>query len=297
MYYIVFAILYILSLLPWWVMHILSKGIAFYLYRIKKYRREVVWENITNSFPHKSDIEKEIIIKEFYLSFTQNFISIIKLLSISKRSFLKRFTGNIEVVTDLLQKGKSVQCMTGHFFNWEYFNIGVSYGVYPLGYQVVSIYMPQSSAIFDRLMLYIRSKSNAILISLWKFGTTFKEFNKQIVVGVIMDQSPRHTEKLYWLPLLNQMTAFTQGSEKLSRIRNYAVCFVYIRPGKKIGYYHYEFTLICEDPNSMPRGHITQQCVQYLNDYIQKYPSNYLWSHRRWKMQYNVTLHKRDTIT
>jgi Kdo2-lipid IVA lauroyltransferase/acyltransferase len=36
-------------------------------------------------------------------------------------------------------------------------------------------------------------------------------------------------------------------------------------------------------PNDFAEGEITRRLVQFVEECIRKNPSNYLWSHRRWK--------------
>jgi len=49
---------------------------------------------------------------------------------------------------------------------------------------------------------------------------------------------------------------------------------------------HYE--LITENPRELPEGELTKIYVAKLEQAIRNNPSNYLWSHRRWKWEYNA---------
>ena len=53
----------------------------------------------------------------------------------------------------------------------------------------------------------------------------------------------------------------------------------------KRGYYEIEFTEIAlpEEFKELAMGEITERFVRILDRSIQKYPADYLWSHRRWK--------------
>ena len=66
LYYIVYGFLYTLSLLPLRVLYLLSDFAFFILYRIMKYRQEVVLNNLAIAFPEKSLQERQKIAKEFY---------------------------------------------------------------------------------------------------------------------------------------------------------------------------------------------------------------------------------------
>ena len=57
MYYIIYPLLYLLSLLPFFILYGISNFIAFLLYHIIKYRKEVVFNNLKIAFPTKTEAE------------------------------------------------------------------------------------------------------------------------------------------------------------------------------------------------------------------------------------------------
>ena len=92
----------------------------------------------------------------------------LKFLSISKTRILKRTTGTFDIINRLLAEGKNVNLLCGHQFNWEYANLLYSA---VLKVPFVSIYHPQQNKTFDRLILKIRSRFGALLVSSGSFGT------------------------------------------------------------------------------------------------------------------------------
>ena len=85
MYYIVFGILYGISLLPFRVLYLLSDFFYFITWYIIGYRKQVVFKNLLIAFPEKTAAERIAIAKEFYHHFWDNWIEALKLLSISKK--------------------------------------------------------------------------------------------------------------------------------------------------------------------------------------------------------------------
>ena len=57
-YYISLPFIYLLALLPFPLLYFFSDGVYFLIYHVLRYRRKVVRQNLTNSFPEKP--EKEI---------------------------------------------------------------------------------------------------------------------------------------------------------------------------------------------------------------------------------------------
>ena len=66
MYYIICAFWYIFSLLPFRVHYVISDILYFFIYRIAGYRKKVVRNNLSTSFPEKSDAELRHIEHGFY---------------------------------------------------------------------------------------------------------------------------------------------------------------------------------------------------------------------------------------
>ena len=66
MYYVVFGLSHLLSLLPFCILYFLSDGLYLLMYYCIKYRRDVVRDNLLKSFPEKSLDELIRIEKKFY---------------------------------------------------------------------------------------------------------------------------------------------------------------------------------------------------------------------------------------
>ena len=94
MYYLTYGFLYLISLLPFWVLYGMSYSAYIIIYYIIGYRKNVVLSNLAIAFPEKSLNERKVIAKKFFKNFTDNFIEVIKLFSISPAQLQKRFTWN-----------------------------------------------------------------------------------------------------------------------------------------------------------------------------------------------------------
>ena len=69
MYYIVYGLLYLLSLLPMGALYILSDVLYLFIYPVFGYRRRIVLSNLKIAFPEKTEAEQNIIAKKFYRQF------------------------------------------------------------------------------------------------------------------------------------------------------------------------------------------------------------------------------------
>jgi KDO2-lipid IV(A) lauroyltransferase len=244
--------------------------------------------NLLIAFPEKTQEERVIIAKEFYHNFLDTFIETLKFLSLSDKEFSKRLSGNFELLSALYATGQNVQIHSGHFFNWEYMNWGLSRNT---PYPFIGVYLEITNKAFNKVMLKIRGRYNSIMVSTYTFKTKFHTLSKgRYALGLAADQNA-HPGQGYWLPFFGKLTPFVTGPEKSARINNAAIVLVHYYKVKR-GFYEANFELLTTSSKDFARGEITKKYVAYLEDCIRKKPSNYLWSHRRWKWDYNESFKK-----
>ena len=286
MYYIIYPLLYLLSLLPWRVLYLLSDFAYLILYYISGYRKDVVMKNLSIAFPEKTEAERITIAKEFYRNLTDTFIETIKLLSVGDKEFAKRYTSNVEIVNAHFDSGINVTLLAGHFFNWEFVNLGEArYGKYPF----VGVYMPVSNKAFDRIMFNMRKRYGTILIPAVDFKTRFQEYLTNVdgryALALAADQNPGNPAKAHWIKFFGRLTPFVPGPEKGAKLDNTAVFFGHFYKVKR-GYYHTQLELLTTTPQEFENGKLTELYVACVEKAIRLKPANYLWSHRRWKWEF-----------
>src|SRR5688572_3382968 len=102
------GVIYLISLLPFWALYILSDILYFFLYYVIQYRKGVVRENLKNSFPDKSVKELKAIEKKFYPFLADMIVENIKMRTMSAGVAKKRLKLlNPEVVLDYLENNQS----------------------------------------------------------------------------------------------------------------------------------------------------------------------------------------------
>ena len=283
MYYLVFAFLYLLSLLPLRLLYLLSDLAYVILYYGFKYRKTVVLYNLAIAFPQKTEADRVHIAKQFYKNFCDNFIETIKFISADDRFFKKHFTGDYSVVENLYPTGRSVQLNLGHNFNWEMANLVVPSF---LSYNVLAVYLPPKNKVFDRLFRYIRSRRGTHLIASTNYKNDFDPFrNTQYLIALIADQNPAQPTNAYWIPFFGRPTPFLRGPEKAARRNDLPVVFCHFTK-KKRGYYEGHSELATLNVRDLPPGELTKRYAAFLERIMTQNPEMWLWSHRRWKFSW-----------
>lgn len=289
MYKLFYAFFYLLSLIPWRLAYIISDFVAFILQYVIQYRKQVIKKNLNIAFPNLSDEQRNKIATQFYQNFTDSFIETIKLISITTPEFEKRFSSNVEVLNQLYKTGQNVQVMAGHFFNWEFANWGVAkYGNYPF----IGVYMPLSNPHLNKIVLKMRERFGSILIPATQFKTQFHQYATRgnYAMALAADQNPGNPMSAFWVSFLGKKTPFVKGPEKGAKLNNTAQVFAYFYSTKR-GYYHMHYEVMTTSPNYFKDGQLTVMYVKMLEEKIKQRPANYLWSHKRWKYDFDPNKH------
>lgn len=269
------------SSLPSWFLYKVSDVAYVVLYRMVGYRKKVVRANIQNSFPGLTTRQHREIEQTFYVHFCDLLVESVKVFTISKAEIQKRFTHrNPEIFDQYFKNGQHVTLVGGHYGNWELF--AVSIGMH-IPHQPVALYRPLSNAFMNRKILASRSR-----YGLWMQG--YEEAKRMIgdksqsPMAVIFgsDQCPRFSQQPHWMEFLHQETGVQFGAEKFARDYKTPVLYGVIHRVKR-GYYETEYRLVCENPDDLPMGQITEIHTRFLENDIMANPPFWLWTHKRWK--------------
>jgi KDO2-lipid IV(A) lauroyltransferase len=281
MYYLVYGLLYGISLLPTWLLYGISDGLAFFLYTVIRYRRKTVMDNLRIAFPEKTDAERRHVARHFYRNFTDSFLETIKLLSASPAWLNKRFViDNPEVMEDFARDGRKIQLFLGHLFGWEVANVAM-----PLltRFKFIVVYMPVTNRIFERLSLKLRSRTGTVLLPATNMQRAIIPYRNTVyALALVADQAPGGPENSYWLNFFGRPTAFIRGAERGSRIADIPAVFARVYKSSR-GHYRSQLITISDHPASLPEGELTRRYRDLLEKAIREQPATWLWSHKRWK--------------
>lgn len=249
-------------------------------YYVIGYRKTVVIQNISRSFPEKRYAEIRSIVRKFYVNFAAYFAEIVKSISVPVEVLDKKIVfENLELIDTHVSAGRNVIASLGHCGNWEMLN----FMPYKLRHDMYAVYKPLQSGVMNRLMIKLRSRFGMKLIpdiSVTRHLLTQK--SSPAVYLFLADQCPRIQEDKYKFELLNQETYVFSGMEKLARKSKSAVIYLHITQLSK-GNYKIKCMPVCSEAELMKEGEITQKYVDLLSENIKEEPYGWLWTHKRWK--------------
>jgi KDO2-lipid IV(A) lauroyltransferase len=291
-FYLILPLYKIVSLLPFWFLYRFS-DLLYLIIRIIGYRKKVIIDNLKHSFPNKTEKERTKILHDFYRHFCDTVIETIKLQSISRRQMMKRINfENVEYLEEANRLGRDVIAILGHYGNWEYvpaINMFITA-------QGCDVYRPLKNKSYDRMMLKLRSRFGNINITMkdtLREILMMKRDNTRYVLGLIADQSPARSEKMVYLPFLNQNTPIILGPEKIAQKTNDIVVFFEMSRPRR-GHYNVKIVPLFDNAKNTGELEITKAYMSHLEMMIEKTPHLWLWSHKRWKFAKPRTLNSNN---
>jgi Kdo2-lipid IVA lauroyltransferase/acyltransferase len=276
------------SFLPMRILFILSDFACFLIYDVFRYRREVVHQNLIESFPDFSDDEIHRVEKEFYHHFCDIFFETIKALTISRREIIRRFQiKNPELLERYFSNNRSIILYMAHYANWEWMLFLPGF----TRFQVLAFYQPLSSSYFDELVKLSRERCGVKVVESSKGFKTVRDYTRQGIPTIsylIGDQSPVKGSSMHWIDFMNRKTAFLAGSDRIAKVCDLAVVFLSMKKISR-GVYEIEFVPLEDYPETSRDGEIIEKYAHALEQQIRNTPQLWLWSHRRWKLTQSET--------
>jgi KDO2-lipid IV(A) lauroyltransferase len=284
LYYLTYAVLWLLSLLPLWVHYLISDAIYLVVYRLVGYRKKLVRKNLKDCFPEKTETEILRIEKDFYHWFCDYLVETIKMMTISEKNLKRRmaFKGTKEA-DEILESGQSIALYLGHYCNWEWVT-SMPLWITPKAH-CGQIYHVLENAAFDKLFLKLRERWGAESIPMaetLRRVATYRKQGQPIMIGYISDQVPFWNNIHHWLNFLNHDTPVLTGTERLARGAGHAIFYLDMHRVRR-GYYEATLKLITRDPKQTKDYELTDAYFRMLEESIRRDPVCYLWTHNRWK--------------
>ena len=283
-YYLIRGGGFIIGQIPLFLLYPLSDFLAWFTSDVIRYRYDVVQENLKQSFPQLSEQDRKKLSRKFYVNFTDVLVESFKMLSRNPKLIPSRVKIlNPELLANYHQAGRSIVAVSSHYGNWEWMGVGLQELT---GIRCLLTYKPLSSPLMERLMKGVRQLHGGELVSMQQTFRAVSSSKNPVLSLLISDQAP-HPENAYWTKFLNQDTPVFLGAERIAKATNSVVVFIAMRRVKR-GFYTLEFQELSKDPKSENEFAITEMHLRALEKLIFEDPSNWLWTHKRWKHKRNL---------
>lgn len=281
--YILYPLLYLISISPSWLLYRISDLLFVIIYYIVGYRKKVVLSNLENAFQDKDKTEIHRIARRYYQYLCDLLVEAIKTITMSEAYVHKHVKfHDIEKMNSFFDQGKSIILVMGHLGNWEL--AGPSFSL-NCKHQLKVVYSKLSNPFFEELFSKSRTKFSTRIVPKKKLLRSLVEDKEMTVAtALIADQAPSDRKSGQWLQFFDRDTLVHTGTEKVSKLFGFPVVYMHVQRIRR-GYYEITPTVLFEEPQKVKDYEITKAFFTRLEQDIKKNPETWLWSHRRWKHQ------------
>jgi KDO2-lipid IV(A) lauroyltransferase len=178
-------------------------------------------------------------------------------------------------------KNKGIIFFTGHCGNWEL--MALTFGLKIDNISVVARH--QNNPYLNKIIEKIRARfGNKVIYKKGAIKQIISELKKNRPVGILADQAVLKAEG-YKIEFLGLPAWTSKLPVLLARKTGASIVPAFInREGKKHIINIYPEVFLSKEPDSKKAMHYdTAKLSKLMEDYVKKYPSEWLWIHRRWK--------------
>lgn len=273
-----------LGLLPRWVARLLGRGIGLLVYLLHRRLRRVGAFNLGLAFPELSSKQRQRLLRATFRH--------LGWLLAEFSQFPKYNRQNIEHVViydsfenfrEAARQGRGVLFLTAHFGPWELSSF--AHALY--GYPVRFLVRPIDNPLVDRLINEYRCLAGNVAIDKKGAARPILETLKAgDTVGILIDQNTTLEDGAF-VDFFGTPACTTTGLARLALKTEAPVVPGFILWDSRLKKYRLRF----EPPVALVRtGDAERDLVEntarfsrIIEDYVRRYPEQWLWVHRRWK--------------
>jgi len=266
--------------------------------KLLRYRTDVVWVNISRSFPEMKYKELKQVYRDFYRHFGEIFAETIWFAAATYKRLFKSgivTVTNPEEINEMFLSTPSMTVLSTHCGNWELMggflgyrtSSGVKVAIEEKQIQVVykKLSSPVSDEVFrrNRVAALEEVGTSCEIESSNILRQTLKQKDERMVYIYPTDQAPyRKAGKHPIGEFMSQPTNVMLGSVGVACKLSHSVMYMKM---KRVERGRYEMTLIpiCRDASQLTPEELMRKYYDLLEEEIRETPANWLWTHKRWK--------------
>ena len=252
--------------------------------RLLRYRKQVIMQQLRESFPNKSEEELREICSRYYRHLAEMIVETLSLAGLNDKKRARNTEFNLTDNFHEVINGKNVVIFTSHYGFWE---IALNLYLATPNHHLVVAYRPLSSSIMDKLYKRLRNNPYADVVPSKQLVRHYVANRngiegKNLIVGLIADQNCPPTKGCCWHNFLNHDSLFFDGGEQLAVKFSLPVFYMALER-IEAGRYRHNYTQLYDGQEEIKPHEITERYVRCLERTIEAKPEYWMWSHRRWK--------------
>jgi KDO2-lipid IV(A) lauroyltransferase len=261
----------------------LAIPLAVFFYYLAPIRKKVVIENLVNSFPEYSMQKIREIAFGTYKSFAITLLETLYIPHICKQEMIKEVKCiNLDLLKQKIDNKQGVVYLSAHFGNWEYFALSTAL---QLDHALYLIIKPQRNPYVTEFLNNARTKwHNEVIPMGVSVRQAYKVLSEKKMVAMAADQrghkdGPR-------INFFKRPAAMYPGSAVLALRTGASLVYAIIYRNPDYSYAIKFEELVVDDITGTEDekvDEILRRYINHLEQYIRKYPEQWLWMHKRWK--------------
>ncbi|HTY56350.1 MAG TPA: lysophospholipid acyltransferase family protein [Candidatus Binataceae bacterium] len=285
-FYLMVAILHLMSLLPDFVLRPLGEFGGWIAYWLDRRHVEIGLKNLEVAFPDKSADDRRQILRGSYINLGRCAAEYIRLGGFFYRRLKRRVTYERFWVWDEVatrHPGKGILVLGAHFGNFELLSAAHAL----LGHQISLVHHTQRFLAGDALITFVRERAGVEVIRKHAAARpVLRALRANQLVAIPFDQNAKRSEAIF-VPFFGEPAATTSGLARLVQISGAPVVPVFLV--RQPDYRNHKLIIGDEIPiqaSADPRADIeenTSRFVKAIEDMVRQYPEQFLWTHRRFR--------------
>ena len=282
-YALVTAVALVIRLLPWGVVRVAGRFLGTLFYLFDRPHRRVALENLARAFPARTPGEIRALARGVFSHFGAMLFELLKFSTLPRERMLERveFEG-ADRARQAYAQGRGVFFLTGHFGCWEINGIVHALHLAPIGVMARRLDNPYLNALLERVR---QCTGNWVIYRKGGLRRTLRALEAGQGVAILIDQH-MHGPEAVPVDFFNRPAATTTVLATIARRTGAPVIPVFTVPLAGGGRYRVIYEHAVEPPADESREALrafTQRCTDVLEMYVRRYPSQWLWMHRRWR--------------
>lgn len=263
----------------------MARSLGRFAYRRLRVRRDVALANLKLCFPEKGDRELENILEGAYVNIATvlfEFLWFPKFTPENLKDVVDFSADSRRLMENGFKKGNGLVMMSGHFSNWELIALAIG-ACYPGKMQI--IVHPFHNKAVDRVAeRYREHLGNSTVPMANSIRAALTQLKSNGIVALLADQSA--AKESASARFFNIDVPTFQGPASFA-LRTHALVLAGFLIRKEDGTYKVDLQEIdssdLKDDSEENVRELTQRHVNRLEDFIRRYPTDWLWFHRRFK--------------
>jgi KDO2-lipid IV(A) lauroyltransferase len=263
---------------------LLADALTWSLYRAMSRLRRVGGRNLERSLPELTAAERERILRGVFRHLGWQLVEFCRMTRYTARNTRNWIrTEGLEHYLAAQGRGKGVLVLTGHLGAWELSSFYHSLMGYPMG----MIIRPLDNRRLDQFVNGIRCLHGNRVLPKDEFARgLLTAMRAGDTVGILMDTNMTPPQGAF-VQFFGQEACTATGLAHVARKTGAAVLpgFMLWEPAERRYVLHFGPELAIPHTADVAADILagTQLCAQVTEDWIRRYPDQWLWIHRRWK--------------